>query len=40
MPIDCPDCGTEAVISDEFVHNVVYVCPDCGEQLACAYASE
>lgn len=40
MGITCPDCEVEAVQSDEAVFNVIYVCPECGEQLACAVAKE
>jgi predicted RNA-binding Zn-ribbon protein involved in translation (DUF1610 family) len=36
----CPDCGVEAVRSDDSRFNVVYVCPTCDRQLACAYARE
>jgi len=36
----CPDCGVEGVASDGAIHNVVYVCPECDRQLACAYAKE
>lgn len=40
VDITCSDCGVEAVVSNEVIFNVVYVCPECGEQLACAVAKE
>lgn len=40
MAITCPDCGAEAVVSDDSTFNVIYVCPECGAQLACAVARE
>jgi predicted RNA-binding Zn-ribbon protein involved in translation (DUF1610 family) len=36
----CPDCGVDGVQSDRATFNVVYVCPSCDRQLACAYARE
>lgn len=40
MDIVCSKCDEEAVVSDDALFNVIYVCPECGEQLACATASE
>lgn len=40
MEITCPDCGVDGVQSDATTFNVVYVCPECGKQLACAVAKE
>jgi predicted RNA-binding Zn-ribbon protein involved in translation (DUF1610 family) len=40
MDLTCPDCDADGVRSDDSQFNVVYVCPDCGRQLGCAYARE
>ena len=36
----CPDCDAEPIRSDGSLFNVVYVCPECGRQLACESAKE
>ena len=40
MSPTCPDCDTAGVQSDRAMFNVVYVCPECDRQLACAYGRE
>jgi len=40
MEATCPDCDVKAVQSDAATFNIVYVCPECGEQLACSVAKE
>ena len=40
MGVTCPDCGLEGVIDPAATFNVVYECPDCGQQLACKVARE
>lgn len=40
MEITCADCDAESIRSTESVFNVVYVCPDCGQQLGCDPAKE
>jgi len=38
--VTCSDCDVEGVQSDEATFNVVYECPECGKQIACAVAKE
>jgi predicted RNA-binding Zn-ribbon protein involved in translation (DUF1610 family) len=36
----CPECDTEPVQRTESIVNIVYLCPDCGQQLGCSPAKE
>jgi hypothetical protein len=40
MDPTCPDCDVVGVQSDRATFNIVYICPECDRQLACAYARE
>jgi predicted RNA-binding Zn-ribbon protein involved in translation (DUF1610 family) len=40
MKNNCADCDAEPVQSDKSLFNVVYVCPDCGQQLGSDNARE
>lgn len=40
MPPTCDDCDVEAVQSEDATFNVIWVCPECDAQLACAVAKE
>lgn len=40
MKPTCSDCDVEAVQSERTTFNVIWVCPECDKQLACALAKE